>query len=242
MRHYKVNGLSHTVYEEEAELPTNILNNITNDIKKAKVGQWIEAHDGCYMEVLRAGELNKAKGKNRIVKYIGTCTGTYLAAGKVDSSRRENIYTISGNNAKTPVRNKLNKHESLFVNYVTSGMSPQEAYIKAFPTNDPHYANFKSSELIKYTRIRKAMKKELEPILEKLGITQESILEGIKAVADLSEKDDTKLKALFKLSDILDLEDKSTAKLTQLTGIQFQGFSDKQLEDVERPKEIESAT
>jgi hypothetical protein len=121
-------------------------------------------------------------------------------------------------------------------------MSPQEAYIKAFPTNDPHYANFKSSELIKYTRIRKAMKKELEPILEKLGITQESILEGIKAVADLSEKDDTKLKALFKLSDILDLEDKSTAKLTQLTGIQFQGFSDKQLEDVERPKEIESAT
>ena len=238
MRHYKVNGLSHTVYEEEAELPANILKNMTNDIKKAKVGQWIEAHDGCYMEVLRAGELNKAKGKNRIVKYIGTCTGTYLSAGKVDSSRRENIYTISGNNAKTPVRNKLNKHESLFVNYVTSGMSPQEAYIKAFPTNDPHYANFKSSELIKYTRIRKAMKKELEPILEKLGITQESILEGIKAVADLSEKDDTKLKALFKLSDILDLEDKSTAKLTQLTGIQFQGFSDKQLEDVERPKEI----
>jgi len=240
MRHYKVNGLSHTVYEEEAELPANILNNITNDIKKAKVGQWIEAHDGCYMEVLRSGELKRAKGKNRIVKYIGTCTGTYLSAGKVDSSRRENIYTISGNNAKTPVRNKLNKHESLFVNYVTSGMSPQEAYIKAFPTNDPHYANFKSSELIKYTRIRKAMKKELEPILEKLGITQESILEGIKAVADLSEKDDTKLKALFKLSDILDLEDKSTAKLTQLTGIQFQGFSDKQLEDVERPKEIES--
>ena len=240
MRHYKVNGLSHTVYEEEAELPANILKNMTNDIKKAKVGQWIEAHDGCYMEVLRSGELKRAKGKNRIVKYIGTCTGTYLASGKVDSSRRKNIYTISGNNARTPVRSKLNKHESLFVDYVTSGLSPQEAYIKAFPTNDPHYANFKSSELIKYTRIRKAMKKELEPILEKLGITQESILEGIKAVADLSEKDDTKLKALFKLSDILDLEDKSTAKLTQLTGIQFQGFSDKQLEDVERPKEIES--
>jgi len=45
---------------------------------------------------------------------------------------------------------------------------------------------------------------------------------------------------LFKLSDILDLEDKSAAKLTQLTGIQFQGFSDKQLEEVERPKEIEN--
>jgi len=84
------------------------------------------------------------------------------------------------------------------------------------------------------------MKKELEPVLEKLGITDQTVLEGIKAVADESEKDDTKLKALFKLSDILDLEDKSAAKLTQLTGIQFQGFSEEQLEEVERPKEIEN--
>ena len=43
-----------------------------------------------------------------------------------------------------------------------------------------------------------------------------------------------------KLSDILDLEDKSTAKVTQLTGIQFQGFSDDQLSSAERPKEIEN--
>ena len=84
------------------------------------------------------------------------------------------------------------------------------------------------------------MKRELKPVLEKLGITQESVLEGIKAVADISEKDDTRLKALFKLSDILDLEDKSSAKVTQLTGIQFQGFSDDQLTDAERPKEIEN--
>ena len=190
------------------------------------------------MEVLRSGQMKKPKGKNRIIKYIGTCTGTYLTSGKVDSSRRKNIYTISGQNTRTPIREKLNKHEVLFVQYIVAGVQPVEAYLKAFPTNDPHYANFKSSELIKHTRIRKAMKKELEPILKELGITQESVLEGIKAVADASEKDDTKLKALFKLSDILDLEDKSAARVTQLTGIQFQGFSDKELEEVERPKEI----
>ena len=132
----------------------------------------------------------------------------------------------------------MNKYETLFVDYIVSGMTPVEAYIKAFPTNDPHYANFRSTELIKCTRIRKAMKKELEPVLEKLGINQESVLEGIKQVADCSEKDDTKLKALFKLSDILDLEDKTSTKVTQLTGVQFSGFSDQQLEDVQRPKEL----
>ena len=57
------------------------------------------------------------------------------------------------------------------------------------------------------------MKKELEPVLEKLGITQEYVLEGIKSTIEEAEKDDTKLKALFKLSDILDLEDKSSAKV-----------------------------
>ena len=238
MRHYKVKGLPHTVYDEYSELPPDIVNRITTDIEDASVGEWIEAHDGCYMEVLRSGQMKKPKGKNRIIKYIGTCTGTYLTSGKVDSSRRKNIYTISGQNTRTPIREKLNKHEVLFVQYIVAGVQPVEAYLKAFPTNDPHYANFKSSELIKHTRIRKAMKKELEPILKELGITQESVLEGIKAVADASEKDDTKLKALFKLSDILDLEDKSAARVTQLTGIQFQGFSDKELEEVERPKEI----
>ena len=82
----------------------------------------------------------------------------------------------------------------------------------------------------------------IKEVAEGTGLTKveiEAVLEGIKAVADLSEKDETKLKALFKLSDILDLEDKSSVRLTQLTGIQFQGFSDKQLEEVERPKEIE---
>jgi len=242
MRHYKVNRLYHTVYEDSQELPIDVKRKINYKRDNVSVGDWIQTDDGCYMEVLRAGSMTKAKGKNREVPYIGTCTGTYLVKSKIDSSRRENIYTLSGSAPKTMTRENLNKYERLFVQYVIGGMQPVEAYMKAFPTNNPGYANFKSAELTKTSRIRKAMKKELEPVLEKLGITQEYVLEGIKSTIEESEKDDTKLKALFKLSDILDLEDKSSAKVTQLTGIQFQGFSDEQLEKAERPKEIESGT
>ena len=240
MRHYKVNRLFHTVYEDSEELPMNISKKVNHKRDNVSIGDWIETDDGCYMEVLRSGNMTKAKGKNRKVSYIGTCTGTYLLKSKIDSSRRENIYTLSGLEPKTMTRKNLNKYERLFVQYLVGGMKPVEAYIKAFPTNNPGYANFKSAELTKTKRIRKAMKKELEPVLEKLGITQEYVLEGIKSTAEESEKDDTKLKALFKLSDILDLEDKSSAKVTQLTGIQFQGFSEDQLDKAERPKEIES--
>ena len=238
MRHYKVNRLYHVVYESLDEVPAEVKRRIKDERSDASIGDWIETDDGCYMEVLRSGEMTKAKGKNRKVSYIGTCTGTFLSNSKIDSSRRENIYTLSGSAPKTMTRKNLNKYERLFVQYLSSGMKPVEAYIKAFPTNNPGYANFKSAELTKTSRIRKAMKKELEPLLEKLGITQEYVLKGIKSTVELSEKEDTKLKALFKLSDILDLEDKSSAKVTQLTGIQFQGFSDEQLESAERPKEI----
>ena len=238
MRHYHVNRIAHTVYDDVDELPDDI--KLTSDWRESEEGDWVMADDGCYIQILKKGSLAKSKGKNRKVPYYRTCTGTYPVSAPMDTSRRENIYTISGLNSKTNTREKLNKYEMLFVEYIIAGIKPVEAYIKAFPTNDPHYANFRSAELIKCSRIRKAMKKELEPVLEKLGITQESVLEGIKAVADGSEKDDTRLKALFKLSDILDLEDKSSAKVTQLTGIQFQGFSDDQLTDAERPKEIEN--
>ena len=238
MRHYKVNRLYHVVYESLDEVPAEVKRRIKDERSDASIGDWIKTDDGCYMEVLRSGEMTKAKGKNRKVSYIGTCTGTFLSSSKIDSSRRENIYTLSGSAPKTMTRKNLNKYERLFVQYLSSGLKPVEAYIKAFPTNNPGYANFKSAELTKTSRIRKAMKKELKPLLEKLGITQEYVLEGIKSTVELSEKEDTKLKALFKLSDILDLEDKSSAKVTQLTGIQFQGFSDEQLESAERPKEI----
>ena len=94
MRHYKVKGLPHTVYDEYSELPPDIAKKITSDIEGSSVGEWIEAHDGCYMEVLRSGEMKKPKGKNRIIKYIGTCTGTYLTSGRwIHLEGR--IYTLS---------------------------------------------------------------------------------------------------------------------------------------------------
>ena len=44
---------------------------------------------------------------------------------------------------------------------------------------------------------------------------------------------------MFKLSDILDLEDKNQTKVTQIQGVAFGGFDDKMIEKAVRPKEIE---
>ena len=241
MRYYKVNKIEHTVFDSLEEVPSEI--NYLEDWRDGHISDWVQASDGCIIQILREGTMMKSKGKVRSVRYIGTCTGTFIVSNstKMDTSRRINIYSLGGNidrDQRIEERDKLSTKEELFVQYLASGMDARMAYLKAFPTNDPHYAGLRAGQLVKTTRIKTAMKEELKPVLEEIGIDEKSILEGIFNIALSSGKDDTKLKALFKLADIMDMEDKNKTQVTQLTGAVFQGFDSKQLDKAKRPKEI----
>ena len=237
MRTYKVNKIEYIVFESIDELPDNI--HYIDNWRESQISDWVLADDGCIIQILRKGTMLKSKGKSKQVSYIGTCTGTFIVSKstKMDTSRRPNIYSFSGNLTPEEIvesRKKLNSKEELFVLNLGKGMDPKQAYIRSFPTNNPGYANIKAGQLIKTERIRTAMKEELKPVMEELGIDAKKVLEGIKFIAQTAQKDDTKLKALFKLSDILDLEDKTTTSVQQLSGAVFQGFSKEQIESAER--------
>ena len=242
MRKYKVSGKWHDVYDTANEVPKEI--NVVEDWKNAEIGDWVRADDECVIQVLRKGSMLKAKGKHREATYIGTCTGTFPTASssKMDTSRRQNIYSFSGKSESESVlkRKNITKNEMVFVQYITAGMNPKDAYLKAFNTKNPGYANIKAGHLLKTERINTHMKKELEPVMETLGLDPEFVLKNIKEVILSSEKDDTRLKALFKLSDIMDMEDKQKTNVTQISGAVFQGFSDNALEEVKRPKELDA--
>ena len=240
MRTYKVNNINHTVYDSIDETPPRI--KVIKDWRKGTVGDWVLTDDECVIQILRGGSMLRKNGRRN---YIGTCTGTFLVLDNtiMDADKRENIYSFGGNATPEQVvqnRRKMTANEELFVQYLSSGLQPEEAYVKAFPTNNKRYARMKAVNLIKTERIRTAVKEELKPILEELEIDEKMVLENIKIVAQTAEKDDTKLKALFKLSDILDLEDKNSAKVQQITGVQFQGLTSGMIEDAKRPKEIEN--
>ena len=240
MRTYKVSNQFHKVFDDKEELPSGV--GVVPDWRQANIGDWVEADDGCYIQILRRGKMTATWGKNRIRHYIGTCTGTFLCTPKtkMDTSKRENVWSLSGKNTEKLIfdRKTLTKKEVIFVQFIARGVSLQDAYLKAFDTNNPRYALEQSAKLMKTERVQKAMKEELKPVLKELNIDDKSVLEGIKRVAENSEKDETKLKALFKLADILDLEDKTQTKVTQLSGAVFQGFADNVLEEMQRPKEI----
>ena len=205
------------------------------------IGDWVLADDKCIIQILRKGAMLRKNG-NRA--YVGTCTGTFLVLQDtfMDTDRRTNIYSFGGDSTPEQVvanRRKMTANEELFVTYVSQGLSPEDAYVKAFPTNNKQYARMKAVNLIKTERIKTAVKEELKPILQELDIDEKMVLENIKIVAQTAEKDDTKLKALFKLSDILDLEDKNSAKVQQITGVQFQGLTNDMIDNAHRPKELE---
>jgi hypothetical protein len=241
MRVYRVNGIEHKVFDPDDILPEGLI--VRSNWREGKVGEWVKADDDCVLEVLRQGIMKRQKGKEREVAYVGTCTGTFPAYGssKMDTSRRLNIYSFGGGRLADDVlieRENLSKLEQVFVVYLASGFNPQDAYMKAYPTNDPGYAKFKSAQLVKTSRIRTAMKEELKPVLEELDIDEKFILNNIKEVILSSEKDDTRLKALFKLADIMDMEDKTKTNTTTLAVGAFKGFSDNILDEAQRPKEL----
>jgi hypothetical protein len=246
MRTYKISNTFHKVYdskeefyEHHSQIPGPY---ISHDWRNAQIGDWVVADDGCVIQILRRGDMKTRRGKAKTRSYVGTCTGTFMCTknAKMDTSKRENVWTISGKDTERVIfeRRSSTKHEILFCQFMASGMRPAEAYLKAFKTKNVHYAKEQSTKLLKTERIRKTMKDELKPVCEELGINDKYVLEEIKRTADTAEKDDVKLKALFKLSDILDLEDKNQTKITQIEGAVFRGFGEGALESVERPKEL----
>lgn len=239
MKYYTVKGIKHTVYENEREVPPHV--NIVRNWRLGNIDDWVLTDDECVIQILRKGTMLRKVGERA---YVGTCTGTFLCLDNtwMDANKRTNIYSFGGDSTPEQVvanRRKMTANEELFVTYISQGLSPEDAYVKAFPTNNKQYARMKAVNLIKTERVKTAVKEELKPILQELDIDEKMVLENIKIVAQTAEKDDTKLKALFKLSDILDLEDKNSAKVQQITGVQFQGLTDDMIEVANRPKNLE---
>ena len=241
MRHYKVNKINHTVFETNDEVPADI--EYLQDWRDGRISDWVLADDDCVIQILRKGIMMKSKGKVREVSYVGTCCGTFVVSDKtkMDTSRRKNIYAIGGTlerNERLDTRRNLSTREVLFVDLVSKGINPQKAYLQAYPTNDPGYAGLRAGQLVRTERIRTAMKEELKPILEELGINEASVLRNINQIATSSDKEHVRLSALKLLSDILDLEDKTKTSVTNVSGVMFEGFTQDKLKEATRPKEI----
>jgi len=192
------------------------------------IGDWILADDGGVMQVLRSGELARPRNIVKSLKYIGTCTGTFIVRDDyiIDTDKRENIYTVSGKRSPMNTlkeREKMTPREAMFAQFVAMGMDKVDAYLRSYETDDKTYAKMQANILVRTERIKTALKEELKPLLKKLQIDEEFVLAGIKEIAALGDKDSDKLKALLELSDVLEMKEKKK-EITAIGGAVFKGF------------------
>ena len=237
MRQYKIGKITHPVFESDEEIPSGI--KIVENWRDAEVGDWMRADDGNIIQALRVNKvLNRGKEP---IKYIGTCTGTYLCRDKdkMDTEKRENIYSFSAkasnNTAKRiKTRNYLTANEAAFSKYIANGFTTEDAYKRAYGTENTKYAKMKSAVLIKQERIVSAVKEELDVVLKDMGIDLKYLIKGVKLEAENADRSNDRLKALSMLWDAADVIPKQ--KVTQLTGAVFQGFDQDMLESAKRPE------
>ena len=237
MRTYTIKKIEHHVYEDLSELPEDLV--YLKDWRQAILGDWVLADDGNIIQILRKKALSRSRGEGKVSFYVGTCTGTFVVRDNIlmDTERRADIYNFSGKRTKqrTKNRKKITTNEVLFARELTRGVSPEDAYLKVYRTNNKNYAKLHAGILVKSERIRKVMKEELKPVLVALGIEPELVLSGIRDIAtDPEAKHSDKLKALFELGEILEL--KETNKITEVSGALFQGFQPEQLQNTQRPQ------
>ena len=185
MRKYTVKDQSHTVYDNTDELPEDL--KFLDNWREGDIGDWVLTDDGCIIQVLRSGVFARPTKKIKALKYVGTCTGTFICkdAYKMDCDKRENIYNISGKSPYTQTieRKEVTCKERIFASFIAEGMERTEAYLRAFETKSKHYAQAQAGLLLKQERVRTVMKEALKPVLAKLGINDTMVLSGIKAVS-----------------------------------------------------------
>jgi len=239
MRSYTIKKIEHVVYDSLDEVPKDL--RYLDDWRKGEVGDWILTDDDCVLQVLRVGYLSRPTAKERTMKYVGTCTGTFIAQSdyKMDADRRDQIYTFSG---RTPMdyvenRERITACETAFAQFIAAGMNRKDAYMSAFETKNPKHATHMAGILMKQERVRTVVREELKPVLSKLGINAEFVLDGIRSIAEAGERDGDKLKALFELADILEIKEKKK-EITAIGGAVFKGFLPEDAEVVGDRKQL----
>ena len=230
-----VKGVEYNLYSDEEEFRKHHpKEDIIDDWRSAQVGEWVRSDDGKVMNIIHRWNMTDTSvGMNRKNDFIRTLLGT-ASTGK---------YTkLAGDPAKSIYRfinykkGKINTvRERNFAKMVAMGAKPVNAYLNCYSTNDYGYARQRSLALLREKRIRTMVDKEIELLLDDLGISKTYLLEEMKNVVDNKKaRDGDKLRALetlMKISGLLSTEKKSeSVALIQ----EFTGFSKDKLKAFEQ--------
>lgn len=177
--------------------------------KEAEEGDWALLDDGGIAQVLKRGNIGNSR--TRFVRTICGMDNPDRKNSQYYTEIAEDLWSFAkkvipmykqGSKRKTP-----NYREVRWVYLIMHGMTPQDAYLKVYPTEDEDRALERSKILFKFERIQNLVKANIQKKLDELGADKEWIIKKYKEMVDESKLDKDKLKALDRLADMQGLRD-----------------------------------
>ena len=237
----KIKGVEHRLYDSYDEFKA-FQGSLTpkSTWRDGQEGDWVFTDDHHVVQILKVYYITVPNSKEKR-KCVRTICGSFVCEQKNaeilgENGVAENIYTFSGSydTIKSIRSTKLSSKKLLFAKYVAAGIDMEEAYSRVYPkASAKQYIKNAASKLLQQEKVLNMVKEEISVILKEEGVTPEYIIQKYKDIADISERDQDRLRsldALAKMSGLFETE-KKREELTV-----WAGFSPEQLEAIKGGK------
>ena len=234
-----IKGVPRYVFDNEKEFRKIFPDaELIQDWRDGEPNDWVLTDDGKVTQILR-----KKKMKNTTLKaiddYYITLLGPCFRSGKMEGAPKKDYNSFK---KRTNIEEKpLSWREIRFVKMIAHGEVPVQAYLECFETNNKDTASVKSSMLLKQTRIKEEVEKEIEELLTDIGVDKKWTLEKARDIVDNPDTSDAvKLRALENFMKIQSMYPKEKKSEQLLLGQAFTGFSKEEILQLSGVKQIES--
>jgi hypothetical protein len=179
------------------------------DWREGEVGEWVLTDDEFVVQIIATGRVGIYK-----TKWIRTVHGAFLAYSKtvkLTTEKRDCRFTLNGKKSWGQFR--LSSRMKGWVSAVVAGRPALEAYMDHFQTKNEVWARSRVAFLLRQPEILELMKKELAPLLERLGVTQEFVINGyLEMYRNVDHGDAVRFKCLTELAILTGVKEELPGK------------------------------
>lgn len=220
MESAKIRGIAHFIFDSIDEFNEHHGDNpplINFDWRNAEKGEWVMSDDNRIVQILVRKSMKSSNSRGRTDYYVRTVVGTFpcykWSKMDTDFTKHKDRYSFGGNLQDNRYISSSDRVRAFASVLLVTG-DPWKTYNIVFPGNRSMlYAQNRIKKVLGDPRLIDMINEHIHTAAKTLGITAKSVLEKYWEIVNNGEKDESRIKALDRVSDLLELNP-TVAKIT----------------------------